>query len=69
MENHFTESVEATFFSSQLLSSFQRITLSEKLSGRAPAGFNRESTLGRALLYLMSRLQVSLDLVLQAKYR
>jgi hypothetical protein len=50
MENHFTESGEATFFSSQPLSSFHRISreslLSEKLFGRAPAGFSKESALG-----------------------
>jgi len=44
------ESGEATFFSTQPLSSFHRISgeslLSEKLCGRAPAGFSRESALG-----------------------
>jgi len=49
-ENHFTESEEDTFFSSQPLSSFHRISreslLSEKPFGRAPARFSRESALG-----------------------
>jgi len=51
MENHFTESEEATFFSSQPLRLFHRISREsllskKKLFGRAPAGFSRESALG-----------------------
>jgi hypothetical protein len=56
MENHFTESGEATFSAPSLLVHFReslhRISreslLSEKLFGRALAGFSRESAL-RAL--------------------
>jgi hypothetical protein len=55
MENHFTESREATFFLAlSLLVHFRESLhginreslLSEKLFGRAPVGFSRESTLG-----------------------
>ena len=54
MENHFTESGEATFSSSQPLVHFRESLhgisreslFSEKLFGRAPAGFSRESALG-----------------------
>ena len=50
MENHFMESGEATFFSTQPLSSFHRISkeslLTKNLFARAPAEFSRESALG-----------------------
>ena len=54
MENHFTESEEAIFPALSLLIHFKESLyeisreslLSEKLFGRAPAGFSRESVLG-----------------------
>ena len=54
MENHFTESGEATFLALSLLVHFRESLhginreslLSKKLFGRAPTGFSRESALG-----------------------
>jgi len=53
MENHFTESGETTFFSSQpqfisenLFTELAKNHFSEKLFGRAPAGFTGELDMG-----------------------